>query len=87
MITPTYLTYLTYLTSTDPSQFTIKNIRAGLYDIRYRDLDSGSLSKSESFVLEEIKTYDGVEYSNLTMTLYKIQNGNMQTYGLSEEQF
>ena len=69
------------------SQFTIKNIRAGLYDIRYRDLDSGSLSKSESFVLEEIKTYDGVEYSNLTMTLYKIQNGNMQTYGLSEEQF
>ena len=69
------------------SQFTINSIRAGLYDIRYRDLDSGSLSKSESFTLQEIETYDGVEYSNFTMTLYKIQNGNMQTYGLSEAEF
>jgi hypothetical protein len=69
------------------SQFTINSIRAGLYDIRYRDLDSGSLSKSESFILQEIETYDGVEYSNFTMTLYKIQNGNMQTYGLSEGEF
>ena len=69
------------------SQFTINKIRAGLYDIRYRDLDSGSLSKSESFTLQETETYDGIEYSNFTMTLYKTQNGNMQTYGLSENEF
>ena len=69
------------------SQFTINKVRAGLYDIRYRDLDSGSLSKSESFTLEEIETYEGIQYSNFTMTLYKIQNGNMQTYGLSENEF
>lgn len=67
--------------------FTISNIRAGSYDIRYRDLDSGSLSRSEPFTLQEIETYDGVQYSNITMTLYKIQNGNMQTYGLSENEF
>ena len=69
------------------SQFTINKVRGGLYDIRYRDLDSGSLSKSESFTLEEIETYDGIQYSNFTMTLYKTQNGNMQTYGLSENEF
>ncbi len=69
------------------SQFTINKVRAGLYDIRYRDLDSGSLSKSESFTLEEIETDEGIQYSNFTMTLYKIQNGNMQTYGLSENEF
>ncbi len=69
------------------SQFKINKIRAGLYDIRYRDLDSGSLAKSESFTLQETETYDGIEYSNFTMTLYKTQNGNMQTYGLSENEF
>lgn len=69
------------------SQFAINNIRAGLYDIRYRDLDSGSLSKSESFTLQKTETYNGIEYSNVTMTLYKVQSGNMQTYGLSEGEF
>lgn len=69
------------------SQFTINKVRAGLYDIRYRDLDSGNLSKSESFTLQEIEVYDGVEYSDFKMTLYKIQNGNMQTYGLPENEF
>ena len=69
------------------SQFTVNKVRAGLYDIRYRDLDSGIISKSESFNLQEIETYDGIEYSNFTMTLYKTQNGNMRTYALSENEF
>ncbi len=68
-------------------RFTLNKIRAGNYDIRYRDLGNGGLSRSESFNLEEIRTYDGVQYSNMTMTLYKVQNGNMQTYGLSETEF
>lgn len=67
--------------------FTLNKITAGSYDIRYRDLGNGGLSRSEAFTLEEIKTYDGVQYSNITMTLYKVQNGNMQTYGLSEAEF
>jgi len=67
--------------------FTLNKVTAGSYDIRYRDLSSGGLSRSEAFNLEEIHTYDGVQYSNITMTLYKVQNGNMQTYGLSEEEF
>jgi len=68
-------------------RFTLNKLTAGSYDIRYRDLGNGGLSRSEAFNLEEIRTYDGVQYSNITMTLYKVQNGNMQTYGLSEAEF
>lgn len=69
------------------AEFTIGKVRAGLYDVRYKDLDSGAISKSESFRLSEEQTYDGVSYSNITMTLYKIQNGNMQTTAIPESEF
>lgn len=69
------------------STFTLKNVSQGSYDIRYRDLNSGDLARSESFRLEEVRTYNGTQFSNLRMTLYKVQNGNMQTYGLSETDF
>ena len=68
-------------------KFTLFKVRAGSYDIRYRDLTTGGLSRSEAFTLKEKPTYDGAEFSNITMTLYKVQNGNMQTYGLSEAEF
>lgn len=67
--------------------FKINNVDAGLYDIRYRDLTTGGLARSESFTLEEISTYSGTQYSDMTMTLYKVRNGNMRTYGLSESEF
>jgi len=68
-------------------KFTLSSVAAGNYDIRYRDLSTGVLSRSESFILQEIPTDDGTRYSNFTMTLYKVRNGNMQTYGLSEAEF
>lgn len=68
-------------------KFKISSINPGLYDIRYRDLTTGGLARSESFTLEEISTYNGTRYSDMTMTLYKVRNGNMQTYGLSESEF
>jgi curved DNA-binding protein CbpA len=67
--------------------FTLNNVTSGSYDIRYRDLDSGGLSRSEAFTLKETETENGTRYSNLTMTLYKVRNGNMKTYGLSETEF
>lgn len=69
------------------SSFPLNGVTAGSYDIRYRDLSNGGLSRSEAFNLEETQTSDGIQYSNITMTLYKVQNGNMQTYGLSEAEF
>jgi hypothetical protein len=68
-------------------KFTVNKVRAGSYDIRYRDLDTGALSRSERFTLEEVQEFDGARYSSGTMTLYKVQNGNMQTYGLTESEF
>jgi hypothetical protein len=69
------------------SKFKINSINAGLYDIRYRDLSTGGLARSESFTLEEVSTNNGTQYSDMTMTLYKVRNGNMQTYDLSESEF
>jgi len=68
-------------------KFTLDTVTAGNYDIRYRDLGNGNLSRSEQFNLEETKTDDGTRYSNLTMTLYKVPNGNTQTYDLAESDF
>jgi curved DNA-binding protein CbpA len=68
-------------------KFTLKKVTAGTYDIRYRDLASGELARSESFRLKEEPTNDGTRYSDFTMTLYKVRDGNMNTFALSEEEF
>lgn len=68
-------------------RFTLKNIRAGSYDIRYLNLDTGSLTRSQSFDLTEQETDYSVRYSSLTITLYKVLNGNMRTYPITEDDF
>lgn len=67
--------------------YTLKEVTAGNYDVRYRDLTTGRLLRSEAFELEEIPTYNGTQFSELTMTLYKVRDGNMRTYSLSEAEF
>ena len=69
------------------SSFTLEHVTVGNYDIRYRDLNTGHLSRSEQFLLEEIHNYNGVQYTTLTMTLYKVRSGNLKTYDLSENEF
>jgi curved DNA-binding protein CbpA len=69
------------------SSFTMNKIRAGNYDIRHMDLSDGSLSRSESFALEEISEPAGVRFSVTTLTLFKVANGNMQSYSLAPEEF
>jgi hypothetical protein len=63
--------------------FTIKGVRAGNYGVRYRDLSTGGISRTEPFSLKE----NPVQYSNITMTLYKVPRGNMQTYAISDAEF
>lgn len=69
------------------ASFTINKVEVGNYDVRYQDLASGSLSRTEQFKIEETDSSYGVEFSNLTLTIYKVQNGNMETYGLSASEF
>jgi DnaJ domain len=67
--------------------FTVENIKTGTYDVRTRDLDSGRLSRTEQFTLEEFQTVESVRFSRLTLTLYKVSSGNMQSYPISEDEF
>lgn len=69
------------------SRFKMNKVSAGKYDIRYRDLKTGGLSRSEAFDVEEERTADGVQYSTMTMTLYKVAAGNFQTYDLADSEF
>jgi hypothetical protein len=68
-------------------KFKVEKVDAGRYDVRYRDLDSGAISKSEPFTLVQTETEEGIRYSNISMTLYKVSNGNMQTYAIPENEF
>ncbi len=69
------------------AKFTFKSIIKGKFDVRYRDLSDGTLSKTEEFTLQENPTSTGTEYSNITLTLYKVINGNMQTETINESEF
>lgn len=69
------------------SQFVFQNVVQGRYDVRYRDLSSGGYSKTEEFSLIETRTVGGTNFSNISLTLYKVAHGNMQTEAIDESQF
>jgi len=69
------------------STFTVEDILPGKYDVRYRDLVSGRLARTESFELKEIEKEGSTQFSNISLTLYKVRNGNMETYEISESEF
>lgn len=68
-------------------KFTVTDVQPGKYDIRYRDLTSRGLLRTEQFELKEIRTSQGVRFGRITMTLYKVTGGNMQTQPISEAEF
>lgn len=69
------------------SSYEIVDINKGLYTVKAKFLNDCSITKSEKFELEEVETYDGVRYSTISMTLYKIVGGNMHTTPISESDF
>jgi hypothetical protein len=73
------------------SSFTLSKVTPGSYDIRYRNLDTGDLIRTESFELTEQEVYDqrgqGIDYTTLSFSLYKVQDGNAQSYPLREDEF
>jgi hypothetical protein len=69
-------------------KFTAEKVRAGNYAVRYRDLNSGALSRMEkSFNLKETRTEGGIQFSELRLTLYKVPNGNTHLEPISEDEF
>ncbi|MBD8899144.1 J domain-containing protein [Rhodanobacter sp. DHG33] len=67
--------------------FVAKNVRAGTYDVRYENLDTGDKEGTPSFTLTETPVSDGVEYSRYELTLYTVPDGNMQMHPLSDDEF
>jgi hypothetical protein len=69
------------------ASFTMRNITPGWYDIRYRSLDNGALAKSQPMQLMQIEEENRTRYSNVTLTLYRVEGGNTSLEGLSEDNF
>ncbi|MCB1560875.1 MAG: J domain-containing protein [Xanthomonadales bacterium] len=69
------------------SRFTMNKLTSGHYDLRYLDLKTGGLSRSEAFDITEERTAEGIRYDNMTVTLYKMHDGNFDTYDLSPDEF
>jgi hypothetical protein len=59
----------------------------GTYDLRYRNLASGTLARSPALILEEVATAHGVQHGRATVKLYQSATGNMLSYSLSESDF
>jgi hypothetical protein len=68
-------------------RFTASNLRAGTYEIRYQNLDSGRVLRSEVFALEESAIASGTRYSTVTLTLRTRADESMNTFALPREQF
>ena len=69
------------------TRFKLTEITPGTYDLRYRNLGDGRLSRSQFFTLEEVPTAQGTRPSSLTVSLDKARDGTLQTYGLAEAEF
>jgi hypothetical protein len=69
------------------ASFTLTNVTPGNYDIRYKNVASGSLFKSETFNLSEHETDTGIEYADVSITLYSVPGGNMQPVPITEAEF
>ena len=68
--------------------FTAETLPAGNYTLRYRFIGSQDTYEAiKEFVLEEVATATGTQFSRITVTLYKVANGNMKTKKVPSDQF
>ena len=69
------------------SSFTMTGVAPGAYEIRYRDLSNGAISKSEPMTLKQIEEDQGTRFSVLRLTLYRVTDGNTSFSPISEDRF
>ena len=65
------------------SKFTVSNLQAGTYDVRYQHLDSGALSQSETFEVTETRESP----SHLKVALFASNDKNFERYPSAPDQF
>lgn len=67
--------------------FKMNKIEPGSYVVKYKDVKSGCNSVSDRFDITERRTYDGVEYTEMSLTIYTLRNGNMHFKQLPQAEF
>ena len=68
--------------------FTAKSLMPGTYVFRYRFIGSEDTYESDNpFALVQTKTEAGTRYSNITVTLFRVRDGNMQTRKVDSSKF
>lgn len=69
-------------------KFTAKSLAPGTYAMRYRFVGSDDTFEADKpFLLSETTTESGRRFSNVTVTLYKVRDGNMKTKKVPSEDF
>jgi hypothetical protein len=76
---------LVFLSARD--RFTVANLRPGTYDLRYQNLDRGTLLRSGVFALEESAIAGGTRHSTVSIVLHDSADDSTNTYLLSERDF
>ena len=68
--------------------FSAKSLKAGTYVFRYRFIGSEDTFESDKpFSLVQTKTETGTRYSNVSVTLFKVRDGNMTTRKVDPSSF
>ncbi|MGA1603309.1 MAG: hypothetical protein ACO4CG_13625, partial [Prochlorothrix sp.] len=69
------------------AQFVFADLEPGKYDLRYKDLSSCQIVRTEELTVNEFETMTSIRASSITVTLYKVMGGNMETYIIDENDF
>lgn len=68
--------------------FTAEAVAPGAYRLRYRYIGSAdTFEAEETFTLSETPTKTGTRFSRVTVTLYKVANGNMNVKKVAASEF
>ncbi|HWT35234.1 MAG TPA: J domain-containing protein, partial [Paraburkholderia sp.] len=66
--------------------FTLTGVAPGSYDVRYENLDDGALYKSQNFAVTEQDSGNGIDATNVSITLYAVP-GTVQPTTISRGDF
>lgn len=70
------------------SSATASGLAPGAYRLRYKLLESGRVFEArDEFVLREVRDDRGVTFSRVTVTLYQVSDGNLQTFEVPADRF
>ena len=68
--------------------FTAATVAPGAYRLRYRYIGSAdTFEAEETFTLTETRTGSEMRFSRVTVTLYKVANGNMTVKKVDASEF